>query len=184
MNDISDVFQFASRNPDYWAELLDGGDYGDILDEDDVRALEAGRKHVGSTVVALLTACGKLGIERLREKQNDFATKRFQPGATERKRRVDIPAPARLGKYLYRLEFLLKPDEGANEVMLFGQLVTKKSHKRALEERLAAAGGKYWSRGYVIRTKGIALTEGSSIDAIARAAVDDLVSLFDAAVPA
>jgi hypothetical protein len=182
MTNITDVLAFSVQNADYWTDLLSGGSYPSELTEAETRALEAARGHIEAVVVELLHAAGSklaetLGAERMQ-------MPRFKGASTAKNRSVSLPPPNDLVDQMYRIEFSLEPADDSRTIVLYASLVVKKGAQQGLREELAARAIKHAVDDYHVYAPGIALKEGSSVEALASEAATAAATLLTAFNPA
>ena len=178
LGQVSEVMAFAASNPDYWTEFLGGQDYKDVLSQAEMNALEAARLHIEDAIYELLSLCGKVAAERL--KDSGIVPKTFQPKATKQNRLVELSPPTGAGDRLYRLTFALTPDDDNEYIRLYVSMVAKKAHVDKLQARMAELGVQATLEGYNLYAPGIVLSAGKPFYELASEAVDALAALLRA----
>jgi hypothetical protein len=177
MSTITDVFEFAAQNADYWTDLLSSGDYPSELTGEETRALEAARAHIETLIVELLHAAGMRLAERLGAGQ--LAKPRFKAASTEKNRSVALPPPTGLENYLYRIEFGLYRGEDGVSIKLYAGLVVKKGALDGLRASLTALNVDHAVDNYYLYSPGIELRKGVSLDALAEEAAGRAARLLE-----
>lgn len=176
MEKITDVFEFATRHPDYWAEFLTADAYGSELTDEEVIALNAARKHIEEGIFELLRCCGKQLESKLTHA--GVVSKRFQPEKTAQNRKVRLDAPAKVGDRLYGLEFSLEADDKNERIQLYALLVPKVAAFDGLRARLRELNVPFEVSGSLIYGGGILIEKDKKIEDLANSAAQSAVELF------
>ncbi len=175
MTEISDVMEFAVRNPDYWQELFSGDTLPEELTEEEGAAVQAAVNHIQQLTVELLHASAasfatKVGIPR----------KRHWESATLKHRAVWLPAPEAMTDRLYDVWFGLEHNRSAGRIDLYGSLTVKK--RGPIDEFRAAldkVGIEHDVDDYSIFPPYIKLSKGGSVDLLAEQAADATLRMFE-----
>jgi len=176
MTKITDVFAFATKNADYWTELLSGAnDYPQELTEDEVAACESAREHIEDVVVDLLHEAGGQTATLL-----SWNKPRFKGASTKKNRSVAVYPPPNLQDRIYRVEILLDEHPEGDVIVLYATVVAKKAHHDQFLGNLSDKNISYTVDGYAICADPMTLDEGLEVADLARRVAERARDLVNA----
>lgn len=175
---ITDIFEFAATNTDYWTEFLSGGDYPNELTEEETQALTAARQHVDELIVEILHATGEKFIELAR-----CPTKRFNAKNTTANRSITIPRPAGLERRLYGIAFSLDPNDAGTAVALHASLDVKMGSMEALCQTLSECNVQHSIDHHHVYAPGIAIVAHTNVADLATRSANQAMALLQPLLP-
>ena len=179
---VSDVFAFAAKHGDYWAEIISGErNFDDVLNKDELGAFDAAREHIRESMWDLFSECGRKFAEVAEEKfgTGKFPVSRFQKRAAQDNSKVSVLRGEIKPPRVYEVAFLLGIDEKTNTIRLYSKVSI---HRAVIGEviKKLRENNVYFTEvdGYSLSSFGIELIENKWFVDLAKEAAEKLFVLF------